>query len=259
MVRSTSHGPEGAVLEDSLGGSKGSREPQYNYMVELRDSAGPAQLGLVGTAVLHDDPRRLVFMLSRYKFVSKMFDGFDRVLEVGCGDATGTQIVRQVVPNVVATDFDPLFIADAESRNCPPWSLDLRVHDFLAGPIAEAFEGAYALDVLEHIAPANEDLFLTNFVASLAVSGAAIFGMPSLESQQYASSASREGHVNCKTGAQLRAALLRYFNQVFVFSMNDEVVHTGFTPMAHYLLALCTGPRHIDTGSRLGGSSNSER
>jgi hypothetical protein len=25
-----------------------------------------------------------------------------------------------------------------------------------------------------------------------------------------------------------------------VFSMNDEVVHTGFYPMAHYLLAVCS-------------------
>jgi hypothetical protein len=24
-----------------------------------------------------------------------------------------------------------------------------------------------------------------------------------------------------------------------MFSMNDEVVHTGFHPMAHYLFALC--------------------
>jgi hypothetical protein len=28
-----------------------------------------------------------------------------------------------------------------------------------------------------------------------------------------------------------------------MFSMNDEVVHTGFGPMAHYLIALCAGPR----------------
>jgi hypothetical protein len=28
-----------------------------------------------------------------------------------------------------------------------------------------------------------------------------------------------------------------------MFSMNDEVVHTGFSPMAHYLFALCGQPR----------------
>ena len=27
------------------------------------------------------------------------------------------------------------------------------------------------------------------------------------------------------------------------FSMNDEVVHTGFYPMAHYFFALCCGKK----------------
>ena len=31
------------------------------------------------------DPRGLVFSLSRYKFVSKMLEGKKNVLEVGCG------------------------------------------------------------------------------------------------------------------------------------------------------------------------------
>jgi hypothetical protein len=28
-----------------------------------------------------------------------------------------------------------------------------------------------------------------------------------------------------------------------LFSMNDETVHTGFYPMAHYLIALCCGKK----------------
>ena len=37
----------------------------------------------------------------------------------------------------------------------------------------------------------------------------------------------------------LHHLLKNYFENVFLFSMNDEVVHTGFTPMAHYLFAVC--------------------
>ena len=33
-----------------------------------------------------DDPIRLVFTLSRYKFFAKMLEGFNSVLEVGPGD-----------------------------------------------------------------------------------------------------------------------------------------------------------------------------
>jgi len=35
--------------------------------------------------------------------------------------------------------------------------------------------------------------------------------------------------------------MLRHFHEAFIFSMNDEVVHTGFYPLAHYLFALCVG------------------
>ncbi|MCA6302689.1 MAG: hypothetical protein IM629_12150, partial [Phenylobacterium sp.] len=37
--------------------------------------------------------------------------------------------------------------------------------------------------------------------------------------------------------------MLKFFSNVFLFSMNDEVVHTGFAPMAHYLFAIGAGKR----------------
>ncbi|MGI8965461.1 MAG: SAM-dependent methyltransferase, partial [Limisphaerales bacterium] len=66
-----------------------------------------------------------------------------------------------------------------------------------------------------------------------------LLGTPSLESQVYASPASKEGHVNCKDAAGFKFLMSKFFHNVFIFSMNDEVVHTGFHPMAHYLWALC--------------------
>jgi hypothetical protein len=80
-------------------------------------------------------------------------------------------------------------------------------------------------------------------IAPLRKQGVAIVGMPSLESQAHASPQSKAGHVNCKTGGDLRQLFLDYFDNVFLFSMNDEVIHTGFSPMAHYLLVLCCGKR----------------
>ena len=31
----------------------------------------------------------------------------------------------------------------------------------------------------------------------------------------------------------------KHFENVFLFSMNDEMVHTGYSKMAHYLVAVC--------------------
>ena len=102
----------------------------------------------------------------------------------------------------------------------------------------DRFDAAYALDVLEHIPPADEPRFLGNICASLDEDGFLVLGTPSLQSQSYASLVSKEGHVYCKDGDALKASLLAFFRTVFIFSMNDEVVHTGFYPMAHYLFAV---------------------
>jgi len=221
-----------------------TREPQYQICVNLREEKGLARLGLMSNQVWHDDPKRLTFTLARYKFVSKIFAGRERVLEVGCADAFGTRIVQQETGSVTAVDFDPVFIADAQERGDPKWPLDVRVHDILQGPVEpRGFDAAFSLDTLEHIPKENEDLFVRHIAQSLAEHGALIAGIPSAQSQQYASPPSKEGHVNCKSGGELKELMRRYFHNVFLFSMNDEVVHTGFQAMAHYLLALCCGKK----------------
>lgn len=220
-----------------------TREKQYDITVRYRDERGLETLGLMTNQAWQDDPKRLAFTFARYKFVAKMFSGFDRVLEVGCADAFATRVVVQDVKHLTAVDFDPLFVDDARARMNERWKFDVFAHDLLAGPVPGKFDGIYALDVLEHIQPKDERAFLSNMVASLSPHGAMIIGMPSLESQVYASTISKEGHVNCKTMPDLRACLSRYFHNVFMFSMNDEVVHTGYHKMAHYLIALCCGRR----------------
>jgi SAM-dependent methyltransferase len=220
-----------------------TREPQYQRCLELRDSVGVARLGLMSGQTWHDDPKRLLFVMARYKFVAKMLAGSRRVLEVGAADAFASRIVQQDVGELTVIDFDPVFAADARERMEERWPFEYRVHDILEAPVAGEFDAAYSLDVLEHIVPEGERRFVGNIAASLAPQGVLIVGTPSLQSQAYASEASKEGHVNCKDHRALRELLGGYFHNVFLFSMNDEVVHTGFYPMAHYFLALCCAPK----------------
>ena len=212
-------------------------------MLEYRRRRGLETMGMMASQAWYDDPKRLAFALSRYKFVAKMLAGSEHVLEVGCADAFATRVVVQEVKKLTAVDFDPLFVDDTNSRMSDRWKFECRVHDMLAGPVAGQFDGAYALDVLEHIVPENEGRFLRNIAASLTPRGVMIIGMPSLESQPYASALSKEGHVNCKTMPDLKKTMQRLFHNVFMFSMNDEVVHTGYHKMAHYLFALGCGKR----------------
>jgi hypothetical protein len=229
----------GSNMQPSAESSEGTREPQYNRCLEIRDQQGLTPLGLMTNQVWEDDPRRLTFLLARYKFVSKMLSGKKFVGELGCGDGFGTRIVMQTVEKIVAYDFDPLFVEDIRQRRSGRWPLEAHYHDILEAKLPNKHDGIYSLDVIEHIPRNEEHLYLEHLRDSLTEDGVLIVGSPSLESQTYASPPSKAGHVNCKSGEELKALLKNYFQNVFLFSMNDEVVHTGFAPMAHYLFAVC--------------------
>jgi 2-polyprenyl-3-methyl-5-hydroxy-6-metoxy-1,4-benzoquinol methylase len=221
-----------------------SREPQYQQSFDDFVARGGYALGPMMSDTWRSDPRRLTFVLARYKFVSKVLAGKASVLEVGSGDGFGMALVLQSVGRAHGIDFDPAFVeygnrvAAAEGLKA-----SFSVHDMTAGPPPETYDAAYSLDVIEHIQPADEHRFLANIAAALTPAGVCIVGTPNLTSAPYASLASQEGHINLKTAETLRASLEPVFQNVFIFSMNDEVVHTGFYPMAHYLMALCVDPR----------------
>jgi hypothetical protein len=101
-----------------------TRDPVNQPGLEVSLSIGETRLGLLKSFEWYDDPRRLVFSLARYKFVSKMFAGRNSVLEVGCGDAFCAPLVRQTVKKLTVVDFDETYIANAKSRmkdrrSCP--------------------------------------------------------------------------------------------------------------------------------------------
>jgi 2-polyprenyl-3-methyl-5-hydroxy-6-metoxy-1,4-benzoquinol methylase len=221
-------------------------ETHYQPLHDIA-AGGLATLGVMANHTWRTDPKRLGFTLARYKFVAKMLAGSRRVLEVGCADAWATSVVAREVEHVTAVDFDGTFLADAGRNHAD--NVLLRQHDMTTGPafppdrLPTTFDAAYALDVLEHVWPVNEGAFLGNIAISIGEHGTFICGMPSLESQSYASSISREGHVNCKTERGLADTLRRYWRCVYTFGMNDETLHTGFGPMCHYRLAICTGAK----------------
>jgi 2-polyprenyl-3-methyl-5-hydroxy-6-metoxy-1,4-benzoquinol methylase len=170
---------------------------------------------------------------------------------VGCGDATGTRIVLQNVGHVHGVDFEPLVLNDAVERYRREGvsNASFSIHDMIAGPCSGDFEGAYSLDVIEHIPQEKEATFLDNICRSLNQHGVLILGTPNITALEHASAESHAGHVNLKTVSTLHTLLSTRFHNVFVFSMNDEVVHTGFYPMAHYLIGMGVGIRTLCAGT----------
>lgn len=205
---------------------------------------------------LRQDPKRFAFVLSRYKFAAKMAappgikPGISpgpgimpsrSVIELGCSEGIGTPILAEGASRYHGVDMDGPAIADAQ-RN---WATDTRTFerdDFL-GKTYGRFDGAVSLDVCEHIQPTSEDRYFDTVAANLTDAGIAVVGTPNATSDEYASPMSKAGHVNLFTGGRLTEAMRRVFRNVFLFGLNDEVVHTGFTPMCHYLMAVGMNPR----------------
>ena len=110
-----------------------------------------------------DDPRGLLFILARYKFVAKMLSGKNRVVEIGCADAFGTRRRpagsrfghgQRLRPGLYRRCSRP----DGRPKG---WQFETVVHDILTGPVPPGgFDAAYSLDVFEHIAPEHEDRFV---------------------------------------------------------------------------------------------------
>jgi len=189
---------------------------------------------------LHN-PRHFLFTLARYKFAARMLplDRHVHVLELGCGEGLGTLLLADGGHRVMGVDFDGEAISHARESIRNP-DIEFVCKDFI-GQVLGSFHAVVSLDVIEHIPQAQEDLFVRTVCDNLTAEGFAVIGTPNESAKQYASRASEIGHVNLFTGQRLASLMGKYFTNVFAFGMNDEMVHTGFLPMSHYLIVLCCG------------------
>lgn len=201
----------------------------------------PVTLGPYTSHMWRTDPKHLGFLFARYKFVSKLLAGKDKILEIGCGDATGTPLVAQTVNHVYCTDFEPLLMENNRKRLRHFKNISFSLLDITQQSFSPTCDAAFSLDVIKHIPPAKEYKYFENICKSLTPEGVCIIGMPNLNAQQHASKASQKGHINLKSYRDFQKFLNTYFINGFLFSMNDEVVHTGFYPMAQYLIAVGVG------------------
>jgi 2-polyprenyl-3-methyl-5-hydroxy-6-metoxy-1,4-benzoquinol methylase len=184
-----------------------------------------------------NDPKRLGFVLSRYKFAAKMAcKNGGSVLEMGCSEGIGATILAENMQNYLGVDLDEPAIETAK-MNLPSDNFSFLFDDFM-GKKYGSFDAVVSLDVVEHILPEFEEQYFTTIVENLAPNGICVIGTPNITSAPYASKASQLGHVNMFTQERLQSTLGRYFHHVLPFGMNDEIAHTGFAAMSHYLLSV---------------------
>jgi 2-polyprenyl-3-methyl-5-hydroxy-6-metoxy-1,4-benzoquinol methylase len=191
-------------------------------------------------SMLHD-PKHMAFVLSRYKFCAKLLTGKNLVLEVGCGDAFGAPIIAQSVSELHCIDWDRRNIDGNKRRLEKIKNIKFLTHDITDGSIGTKYDAIFNIDVIEHLEPEYENKFLKGMLDSLNRKGVLIIGTPNKTASQYATFRSDHQHINLKTADSLKSLLDQHFDNTFIFSMNDEVMHTGYFPMSHYLFAVGVG------------------
>jgi 2-polyprenyl-3-methyl-5-hydroxy-6-metoxy-1,4-benzoquinol methylase len=190
-----------------------------------------------------NDPKHLVFTLARYKFVAKMLAGRGTVLEVGPGDGIGLPIIAQAVDKVIAVDWDQRLIDGNKRRLKDIANIEHLCVDLNKVTLDAKADAAFTIDVVEHIENKDEDAFMRAMVRCLHKDGVLITGTPNITASQYASPRSEAQHINLKSMDTLKQLTETYCKNVFLFGMNDEVLHTGYAPMCHYIWSIGVGIR----------------
>ena len=199
-------------------------------------------LGPINAESLLSDQKHLLFTLSRYKFSAQLLKKCNHIIEIGCGEGIGAlSFLQETKAKVTAIDFDEQQIAYAQKNLQPRFKrVKYLCRDMIENPYkGPKADGLVCLDVIEHIHKKEEKTFFDNVCGLVKKDGVVVFGTPNDCASQYASERSMVGHINLFDPTRLEVTLGKYFKQVFLFSMNDEMVHTGFNKLAHYLMALC--------------------
>lgn len=193
------------------------------------------------------DIKHLAFTLSRYKFVSKllMYKESVDLLELGCQEALGALIFKQNINLEKYTGVDLDDKAIEWNKNVLPEEFEFICSNFFeAAELRDRhYDAVVSLDVIEHISKDMEDEYCKVLSRSLKDSGTAFIGTPSIMLSPYAREESKIGHINLYDQTRLYTLLSRYFHNVYIFNMNDEIVNTGFAPMSCYIFAVCSNKK----------------
>ena len=184
----------------------------------------------------------LLRTMARYKFVANLVEG-KNVLDIGCGEGLGTWMLSKYTNFIIGIDTDKKALKFAKKNYLIKDKNYYAIKNILEPNDSIDFDCSIAIDVIEHIPQNKEDLFIKSICKTISYNGFCIIGTPNINMKTYESSEAKAGHINMYDEKRLRKLMEKYFHNVFIFGMNDEVIYTGFKPMCQYLMAIGTNKK----------------
>ena len=212
-----------------------------------------------------DDPAQSASHLALYRFVAALVGARHDVAEYGCASPAGTRLVLQQFRKVTLFDPRSHVVSDLQWRFQDNWRFEARMHDIVSAPLSRRVDSAYCVDFIQYISRDEETSFIRNLRDSLAhdsdflLIGSPSYGLydvhaaaaPAEQLSGAVDAALASGPVGNdpgfgpypvtvyrRSGVELKELMARFFENVFVFSMVDDVAQPGLHPNAQHVFAL---------------------
>jgi 2-polyprenyl-3-methyl-5-hydroxy-6-metoxy-1,4-benzoquinol methylase len=216
---------------------------EYDRLVEQLYLENPAiTLPQEYAFFIKENLLQFLVRLARYKFVSKMIKKTDHLLEIGCGSGLGSVFLAQNCASVLGIDVKANEIEEANSLNRRT-NLTFKNIDFFDFVSDQRFDVVVALDVIEHMSKCLGRKLIKKTRRYLRNNGLLVIGTPSAYSSKYQGALSKASHIKLYDRDELVKLVEECYGRSLGFSMNDEIVHTGFPKMAWYYFVLAFCPK----------------
>lgn len=182
------------------------------------------------------NPLDIFFLLARYKFAAKLLNLNDNILDAGCGMGIGSVMLSKFVKSIKGIDNDNNLIKYCSNTYKNINNLSFEVNDLKK--LSGQYDGIVCMDVIEHFTKNNGKIVINNLFNALNDNGIIIIGTPNINSQKYSSEIRKLSHLYEYSYDILNKTILYNSKRFIIFSMTDEIVSTGFSPMAWYFIAV---------------------
>lgn len=187
--------------------------------------------------LIKNNPLMATIKFSRYKFIAKLLHRNDRVLEIGCSDGVSSNFFSKYVKSVDGIDFDEEAINEAK-ENFP--HIHFEQANALEFRTDKVYDTIIMLDFIEHFNQEDGKKLVEKYSKILSDKGMLIVGTPSKHFEKYRAEHNKLHHLHEYYPDELNQLMEEYFERIMVFSMNDEIVHTGNQNLAWFLFSVGT-------------------
>ncbi|SDS46273.1 class I SAM-dependent methyltransferase [Opitutus sp. GAS368] len=160
----------------------------------------------------------LYYHLARYAFAKSLLRRGDKVVDIACGSGYGTYELASIAESVIGVDISSVAI-DYARKNFPAGNIEFKIGDAISldTMLSGSVDAVVSFETIEHLADADQDLFLDAAQKSLSRSGILVISTPNTMVYSGGRATNNPHHLRELTIEQFREKLGKRFGVVQIF------------------------------------------